>query len=217
MGGGKKIGRIKDKETAKAEEEKKKEEKPKHVEKKVEARALVRVANTDLMGDKKVGEAIRGIKGISYTFARALIHAANIPFDVKLSTLKPEQLQKLEEIIKNPENFGIAPYILNRRKDPEVGKDVHLIGQDLTAQMRFDVQKQVDLKTYKGFRHMLGQPVRGQRTRAHFRAKGRVVGVMRKAVAAAMGKTGEAPKGGAGAPPAGGATPAKVEKKEEKK
>lgn len=217
MGGGKKIGRVKDLETEKSKEEKKKEEKPKHAEKAAEVRALVRVANTDLLGEKKIGEAIRGIRGVSYTFAKAVVVAANLPFDAKLSSLNPQQIENIEQILKNPEQFGIPTYLLNRRKEPESGKNIHLVGQDLMTQMRFDVQKQVDLKTYKGFRHMLGQPVRGQRTRAHFRAKGRVVGVMRKAVAAAMGKTVEAAKTGTTVPAVTPTVPVKTEKKIEEK
>lgn len=63
----------------------------------------------------------------------------------------------------------------------ETGQDLHLTGADLDVARKFDIQKMVDLKTWKGFRHMLGQPVRGQRTRSSFRG-GRIVGVVRKAV-----------------------------------
>ena len=34
------------------------------------------------------------------------------------------------------------------------------------------------IKSYKGWRHAMGQPVRGQRTRSHFR-KGSSVGVIK--------------------------------------
>jgi len=70
---------------------------------------------------------------------------------------------------------------VNRRKDLESGTDIHLSGQDVDIGRRFDIQRLVDAKTYKGVRHMLGLPVRGQRTRSSFR-KGRVVGVVRKSV-----------------------------------
>ena len=214
MGSSKK-GKIKDTGKVKEADEKKKEEKkekPKF-EKKIEQRELVRVANTDLIGDKPLVEAIKGIKGVSHTFAKAVLLAANLPLKEKLLSLKAEQIEKLEQVIKTPAQFGVSPYLLNRQKDMATGQDAHLIGQDLTVQQKFDIQRSIDLKTYRGFRHILGQPVRGQRTRSHFRGKGRVVGVMRKAIRAQMCKTGEAATAQAGA-----TAPAKNdEKKEEKK
>lgn len=194
MGSGKR-GRVKDVDSAKAkqEEEKKKEEKSK-AEKKAEPRAIVRVAGTDLNGEKQIVHAIKGIKGIGHTFAVAACYAAGLPLHEKLSSLSETQIEKIEEVIRNPTKFGMPTFLINRRKEPATGQNVHLIGQDLTVQQRFDVQREINLKTYRGYRHMLGQPVRGQRTRAHFRGKGRVVGVMRKAVRAQMGKTEEGAK-----------------------
>ena len=49
-------------------------------------------------------------------------------------------------------------------------------------QREFDIRKMKKIKCYKGVRHSLGQPVRGQRTRAHFR-KGRSIGVTRAKIA----------------------------------
>jgi len=43
------------------------------------------------------------------------------------------------------------------------------------------------MKSYKGWRHSLGQPVRGQRTRSHFR-KGSAIGVMKTKAKPASGK-----------------------------
>jgi small subunit ribosomal protein S13 len=39
------------------------------------------------------------------------------------------------------------------------------------------------MRSYKGVRHQLGQPVRGQRTRSTFRTSKRAVGVMKKSAA----------------------------------
>src|SRR5438445_8943430 len=141
MGSGKR-GRAKDIDKLKEAEEKKKEEKkekPK-LEKRIEQRALVRVANTDLIGDKQIVEAIKGIRGIGHTIAQAIVKAANLEPATKLSSLTEQEIEKLEQVIKNPEQFGIPGFLFNRRKSPETGQDAHLTGQDLTAQQRFDVQ-----------------------------------------------------------------------------
>jgi small subunit ribosomal protein S13 len=41
----------------------------------------------------------------------------------------------------------------------------------------FDIKRMKQIKSYKGMRHSLKQPVRGQRTRSHFRTTGVAVGV----------------------------------------
>ena len=70
--------------------------------------------------------------------------------------------------------------MLNRRKDTETGKDVHIIAGALKLQREFDIKRLMRIKSYRGMRHSSGLPTRGQRTRAHFR-KGASLGVQRKA------------------------------------
>jgi small subunit ribosomal protein S13 len=159
----------------------KKPEKPKAEEK--ELRIIVRVLGADLDGEKPIIRALHGIKGISYSMSKAVIDVSGFDGNSKLGSLGEQDIQKIEQIIRNPENYGIPAWMLNRRKDRETGKDIHFSGSDLIVARKFDIQRMIDLKTYKGIRHMLGLPVRGQRTRSSFR-KGRVVGVIRKAALA---------------------------------
>ncbi len=184
-----------------------KKEKPKRLDKPVQQYSLVRVAGTDLNGDRPVSKAILGIKGISWALSNAICITGGFNPYQKLSEMSEADVAKMETIIKNPTKFGIPTFLINRRHDVETGADMHLTGSDLDVANRFDVQRFVDLKTYRGWRHMLGQPVRGQRTKAKFRQKGRVVGVLRKSVRIATGQTAAPAAGGAAAPA----------KKEEKK
>lgn len=207
MGGsGKRLKDLDKKEAESKPAEQKKEEKKRPQETVV--RSLVRVSNTDLDGDKYLPIAILGIKGINQAMSRAICIVSGFPMNKRLKDMPETEIQKLEQIIKNPEKFGIPNYLLNRRMDPETGEVGHKTGADLTVATRFDVQRYVNLKTYRGWRHMLGQPVRGQRTRSKFRQKGRVVGVLRKDIKIATGATGEQ-----AAKPAAAAAPAKEEKK----
>jgi small subunit ribosomal protein S13 len=168
----------------------KKPVKPVRVERQVDVRTITRVAGADLDGEKPLARAIKGIKGVSYTIGKAICNVSGFDPKRKLGSLNESEIKKLEDIIKNPANYALPAWILNRRKDRESGRDMHLSGPDLDVAKKFDIQKEIDLKTYKGFRHMLGQPVRGQRTRGHFRT-GKEVGVVRKAVRAVMTKEGE--------------------------
>ena len=47
--------------------------------------------------------------------------------------------------------------------------------------VEFDIKMMKMIKSYKGVRHAIGQPVRGQRTKAHFR-KGSSLGVIKKKI-----------------------------------
>jgi small subunit ribosomal protein S13 len=175
----------------KAEEEKVEKPKKEKVEKKPvvkkEVKVVVRVMNTDLNGEKPLRNALLGIKGISHAMSKAVCLAAGFDPKIKLGLLSEEDIAKLEAVIREPTKYGIPAWLLNRRREPETGADLHLVGADLEIAKKFDIQKMIDLKTYKGVRHMLGLPVRGQRTRSSFR-KGRVVGVVKKAVKIAQEK-----------------------------
>ncbi len=174
----------------KEKKEEKKTEMPKKVDRpKMDMREIVRVSGTDLDGSKSLIRSLRGIKGISYTMSKAICAASGYDPNIKLGSLKEQDIQKIEQVIKNPLNFGLPRWIINRRLDIETGKDLHLSGQDLDVARKFDVQRMIGLKSYRGIRHMYGLPVRGQRTRSHFR-KGRTVGVVRKEVRMALAKAG---------------------------
>jgi small subunit ribosomal protein S13 len=182
------MGTTKAKKEEREEKQKeKKPEKPVRVERGIDVRAITRVAGTDLDGEKPLIRAIKGIKGVSYTIGKAICNVSGFDPKRKLGSLNEGEIKKLEDIIKNPMNYGLPSWIFNRRRDRESGKDMHLSGPDLDVARKFDIQREIDLKTYRGFRHMLGQPVRGQRTRGHFRT-GKEVGVVRKAVRAVMTK-----------------------------
>jgi len=173
----------------------KKVEKPKEIPKKkeVELREIVRVIGADLDGSKPLRRALTKIKGISYTFCKAICNVSGFDPNARLGSLAEPDIKKIEEIIKNPEKFGIPIWDLNRRRDLDTGKDLHLSGPDIDVAKRFDVQKMIDMKSYRGVRHMLGLPTRGQRTRSSFR-KGRSVGVVRKSARIVQEKGGKEKK-----------------------
>lgn len=177
--------RVKDPD--KVREEAQKVKKQKEESKAKELRVVVRLVGTDLDGEKKVVYALRKIKGISYSMAKAICNAASVDPEKKLGSLSESTIEKLEAVIKEPAKYGVPAWLLNRRKDRESGADVHLSGTDVKVAERFDIKAMIDMKSYKGVRHMLGLPVRGQRTKSSFR-KGKTVGVVRKKTRMAMKK-----------------------------
>jgi len=183
--------KVKDesKERLKEEKLKEKKEKPKVEKKEKEIRQIVRVIGTDLDGTKSLKISLTKIKGISHSMSNSIINSLGFNPLMKLGDLDEQQLQKVEDAIKNPANYGIPSWSFNRKHDLATGADLHLSGPDFDITRKFDIQRMIDLKTYKGGRHMLGLPVRGQRTRSKFRG-GRSVGVVRKATRVAMAASG---------------------------
>lgn len=143
-------------------------------------RHLVRIANTDLNGSRNIGVALTAIKGIGQRLAGAVLTAAEIDRNKKTGILTDEEIHALDSILKAPERH-LPVWMLNRRRDNEDGTDKHLITTNLLFAVDTDLRNMKKLRTYKGIRHALGLPVRGQRTRSNFRRnKGKSLGVKKK-------------------------------------
>jgi len=143
----------------------------------VEFRHIVRVAATELKGDTPVQLALTRIKGVGPTFASATVKALGLDPKKKIGEFSDKELKELEEFLKNPK--GLPTWLLNRRRDPFTGKDMHLVSSDLTIQLKQDLDYMKKIKSYRGMRHAFGLKVRGQRTKSTGR-KGRTIGVQRK-------------------------------------
>lgn len=151
---------------------------------------IVRLADTDVDGTKRIPDALRDIKGVSYTAANAI--TTNLPFDpeTRLGALSEEDRATIEEVLENPDEHDIPAWVRNRRKDRETGEDKHLTEADLELTEQFDIRRMKEINSYKGRRHRMGLPVRGQKTQSSFRS-GEKVGVERERVQAAAEPEGE--------------------------
>lgn len=146
-----------------------------------ELKYFVRIANTDLDGNKPIQNALTKIKGLSFMFCNAILNVTKIEKTKKAGYLSDEQVSMIDDAIKEPAKFGIPSWLYNRKRDPEDGTDKHIVGSILTFTQDNDIKMMKKVKSYKGIRHSLGLPVRGQRTRSNFRRnKGKVMGVKKK-------------------------------------
>tara|TARA_Y100000389_G_scaffold184276_1_gene202558 strand:+ start:11 stop:610 length:600 start_codon:yes stop_codon:yes gene_type:complete len=157
---------------------------------------LVRILGNDIHGELNMLIGLRQIKGIGYMFANSMLQVLKINPHQKVGNLTTEQISSIEKIIQDPKAANFPIWFLNRRQDIETGEDMHLVTSDIAFNIRNDVEREKALFSWRGYRHMYGLKVRGQRTRCTGR-KGGAVGV------AKGGKV--LPKGGAGAPAGGGA------------
>jgi small subunit ribosomal protein S13 len=110
-------------------------------------------------------------------FSKTICQVTGIDPNKKIGLLNEEELKAIENTASNPQ---VPPWLLNRQKDPETGKNLHLTGSDLDLRRREDINIMRRIRCYKGVRHELGQPVRGQSTRSTFRTN-KTVGVSKKA------------------------------------
>lgn len=160
----------------------KKKEEPKLKKKQIEGvKGIIRVMETNLDGTKKISHALLGIKGVGQSLSQVIMYVSGISPELLAGSLTDEQIEKIEDIIRNPLKHNIPKHMLNRRLDPTSGKDKHIAASELTLSLRSDIDTMKKIRSYKGIRHGLRLPVRGQKTRSSFR-RGAKVGVVRKAI-----------------------------------
>ena len=155
---------------------------------------LIRILGNDIPGERKTLIGLTQIRGIGYMFANAMLQILKINPDSRIGTLSEEEVSSIEKMIQDPKSQNFPIWFLNRQKDIETGDDMHLVTSDIAFQIRNDVEREKGVFSWRGYRHMYGLKVRGQRTRCTGR-KGGAVGV------AKGGKVLPA-RGGAGAPAA---------------
>jgi small subunit ribosomal protein S13 len=142
-----------------------------------EFRHIVRIAGKDVDGSKKLVVALSEIRGIGYNLAQLLLQQLNIDPNTRTGYVKEEDVAHIEEALKDPTRVNIPVWYLNRRKDIETGKDMHLITSDLDMTLRNDLERERIAQSWRGIRHMYGLKVRGQRTRTTGRRRGGTIGV----------------------------------------
>jgi len=153
----------------------------KRMAEKQDLRQLVRIANVDMDGAKPIFHQLTKVKGVGSSYSNMICSLVGIPKKKKTGELTEEEMSRIEKAISNPMEFGAPAWMVNRRNDPETGKTGHLIGNDLIYVQDNDIKIMKKIRSYKGVRHSLGQPVRGQRTKSNFRRnKGKAMGVKRK-------------------------------------
>ena len=130
---------------------------------------IVRVSNTDLDGEKKIVNAMRKIKGISFMYASAVCNAAGVDRQAQTGLLSDKDIKKIQTVLDDPTQAGLPAWLLNRRKDYETGEDKHNLTNDLIITHDDDIKRLKKIRAYRGVRHTNDLPVRGQRTKSNFR------------------------------------------------
>lgn len=123
---------------------------------------MARIAGIDLPKHKRGEIGLTYIFGIGRSTARKILKEANVNFDKKVQDWNDSELTKIRNVITEKVKVEGA----------------------LRSENQLNVKRLVDVGTYRGMRHRLGLPVRGQRTRTNARTrKGRKKTVANKKIA----------------------------------
>lgn len=139
---------------------------------------IVRIANTDIDGEKKIAQGLTSILGINDRISLIIARDMGLDTDRLMGDLTDDEVKALVENIESiPEK--LPSWLLNRQRDMDTGEDTHAIAIELEMTHREDVNLLRKMRSYRGIRHETGQKVRGQRSRSNGRT-GSTVGVSRK-------------------------------------
>ncbi|CAG7590035.1 30S ribosomal protein S13, partial [Hyalomma marginatum] len=120
---------------------------------------VARIAGVNIPTNKKVGVALTYIYGIGDLSASKICQQASIDSNKRVHELTDDEIIKLREVIDS--NYKVEG--------------------DLRREISTNIKNLIDIKCYRGTRHIRRLPVRGQRTHTNARTrKGKAVAIAGK-------------------------------------
>lgn len=110
---------------------------------------MARITGVDLPNDKRVEIGLTYIYGIGLTLSKKIIAACGINPDTRVKDLTDDEVSKIRQEIEA--NYKIEG--------------------DLRREIALNIKRLTEIGCYRGRRHRLGLPVRGQRTKTNARTR----------------------------------------------
>jgi small subunit ribosomal protein S13 len=110
---------------------------------------MARIVGVDLPKNKRGEIGLTYIYGIGRSNAQKILTKAGIDFDVKVKDWSDDQVSRIREIVN--ESFKVEG--------------------ELRSGMQLNIKRLMDIGCYRGIRHRLGLPVRGQSTKNNARTR----------------------------------------------
>ena len=139
---------------------------------------IIRIANSDVSGEERLGFALTSIRGIGPRISNAIIQKLKLNPEELAGNLTDKNVDEIENAVQNINEFGPS-WLLNRQKDYDTGENIHPVSVDLKMVHDDDLNRMKKVKSYKGIRHASGHKVRGQRTYSNGR-RGLALGVSKR-------------------------------------
>ena len=109
----------------------------------------VRIVGVDIPQNKRGEIALTYIFGIGRSAAQTILDKAGVDHNIKVQDWTDDQAAKVREVI---------------------GADYKVEG-DLRSEIQLNIKRLMDIGCYRGIRHRLGLPVRGQSTKNNARTR----------------------------------------------
>ncbi|BBB91385.1 MAG TPA: 30S ribosomal protein S13 [Methylomusa anaerophila] len=110
---------------------------------------MARIAGVDLPRDKRIEIALTYIFGIGLTLSKEILRNTGINPDTRTRDLTEEEVSKLRE---------------------NIDKNYRVEG-DLRREEQLNIKRLIEIGSYRGKRHRMGLPVRGQRSKTNARTR----------------------------------------------
>ena len=110
---------------------------------------MARIAGVDLPNNKRGEIGLTYIFGIGRSSARKIHEECGIDFDTKVNEWNDDQSAKIRTLIANEDK----------------------IEGELRSYVQMNIKRLMDIGCYRGIRHRLGLPVRGQSTKNNARTR----------------------------------------------
>ncbi|HEY9909744.1 MAG TPA: 30S ribosomal protein S13 [Thermosynechococcaceae cyanobacterium] len=110
---------------------------------------MARIAGVDLPRDKRIEIGLTYIYGIGPTRAKEVLKTTGVNPDIRVKDLSDADVTALRDAVEGG----------------------YQIEGDLRRLEALNIKRLMDIGTYRGRRHRLGLPVRGQRTRTNARTR----------------------------------------------
>jgi small subunit ribosomal protein S13 len=110
---------------------------------------LARIAGVDLPREKRVEVGLTYIFGVGRPRSNQILEKTGINPDTRIRDLTDDEISKLREIIE---------------------KEFTVEG-DLRRDIALNIKRLIEIGSYRGRRHRMGLPVRGQRTKTNARTR----------------------------------------------
>lgn len=109
---------------------------------------MARIASVDLPRDKRVEIGLTYIYGIGLSRSKEILETTGVNPDTRVKDLSDAEVAALRAAV-----------------------EAYQVEGDLRRLESMNIKRLVDIGTYRGRRHRLGLPVRGQRTRTNARTR----------------------------------------------
>jgi small subunit ribosomal protein S13 len=110
---------------------------------------LARIAGVDIPREKRVEVSLSYIFGIGRPTSQKILAATSVPHETKVRDLTDDEVGRIREYIDK--NYTVEG--------------------ELRKQVRQDIQRLIEISSYRGLRHRRGLPAHGQRTKTNARTK----------------------------------------------